>query len=249
MFDFKGRKILITGATSTIGSAICQQLATHHADLILMGSNSEKLTALQASLKHSDSHTAIVYDFNDCDALPSVLTQGIDTPVAGFVHCAGIRPLVPLRFFSKSAFESLIAINVTSAFLILQHLRKRPMRSEYGMSAVMISSVAGRVGQSAISGYSASKGALEAAVRSWAIELARENIRVNSIAPGYVEGRMLEEHKKVMPEEKYNEIVCSHPLGLGTPEDVANATTFLLSPWSRWITGTTLTVDGGYTAQ
>jgi len=80
------------------------------------------------------------------------------------------------------------------------------------------------------------------------MELAREQIRVNCIAPGMVKGEMFQELTKDLTEEHRAAIERDHPLGFGEPIDVANAAAFLLSPASRWITGTTLVADGGYTA-
>jgi NAD(P)-dependent dehydrogenase (short-subunit alcohol dehydrogenase family) len=97
--------------------------------------------------------------------------------------------------------------------------------------------------------YSATKGALIAMARSMALELARESIRVNCVAPAVVAAGMSEELQKTLSPEQFSAITAQHPLGLGRAEDVANAVAFLLADTSRWITGTTLTVDGGYTAQ
>lgn len=84
--------------------------------------------------------------------------------------------------------------------------------------------------------------------RSLAVELAREHIRVNCIAPGAVKTEMFGEFSKTLSEEQRAAIEREHPLGLGEPMDIAHAAAFLLAPAARWITGTTLVVDGGYTA-
>jgi NAD(P)-dependent dehydrogenase (short-subunit alcohol dehydrogenase family) len=96
--------------------------------------------------------------------------------------------------------------------------------------------------------YAASKGALNAMTKSLAIELGRKHIRVNTVSPGYVQTEMGEDIQKKIGKERYEAIIASHPLGLGHPEDVAASIGFLLSDASRWITGTDLVVDGGFTA-
>ena len=79
--------------------------------------------------------------------------------------------------------------------------------------------------------------------------MAAEGIRVNSIAPGYVKTKMAEQFQRALSEEQLRRLELLHPLGVGTPRDVANAVAFLLADTGRWITGTTLVIDGGYTAQ
>jgi NAD(P)-dependent dehydrogenase (short-subunit alcohol dehydrogenase family) len=107
----------------------------------------------------------------------------------------------------------------------------------------------GRVGSPASVGYSLSKGAIDAMTRSLALEYARKGIRVNAVAPGFVQTPMFEKTRTTWTKEQENRVEQLHPLGLGRPEDIANAIAFLLADASRWITGTVLVVDGGYTAQ
>jgi NAD(P)-dependent dehydrogenase (short-subunit alcohol dehydrogenase family) len=85
--------------------------------------------------------------------------------------------------------------------------------------------------------------------KSLAVELAPERIRVNCVAPGFVKTEMLEELRKLLTDEQMKALEDSHPLGLGEPRDVANALAFLLADTGRWITGSTLVMDGGYSAQ
>ena len=96
--------------------------------------------------------------------------------------------------------------------------------------------------------YAASKGALVAGAKALAIELAPEQIRVNCVAPGVVPTPLAAKLEETITESQLEAIRNRHPLGLGTPEDVAGAIAFLLADTGRWITGTTLVVDGGYTA-
>jgi len=114
-------------------------------------------------------------------------------------------------------------------------------------SHVQISSVAGIKGQVGFTAYAAAKGAMIAAVRCLALELAPRNIRVNAISPGWVETEMTEKIRSFSPES-YERNKLMHPLGLGTPADISNAAQFLLSDEARWITGINLMVDGGFCA-
>ena len=104
----------------------------------------------------------------------------------------------------------------------------------------------GEIGKAA---YSSSKGAVISGARSMAMELSRSNVRVNSISPAMVNTPILEKMFENIGEEAAEEILKKHPLGIGKPEDVANACIFLLSDAARWITGSNLVVDGGYSAQ
>ena len=113
---------------------------------------------------------------------------------------------------------------------------------------MLVSSAMGLVGRPGIPAYSASKGALVALARSAALELAKDQIRVNCVAPGFVRTEMLEQLREWLSSEQLAALEAQHPLGLGAPRDVAYAIAFLLADTSHWITGTTLVVDGGYTA-
>ena len=121
--------------------------------------------------------------------------------------------------------------------------------SEDGGSIVFISSVMGVVGENGKTLYSMTKGALISAVKSMSVELAPRKIRVNAISPGMVETPMSKNAIYSRNEESLDKLRKMHPLGFGKPEDVANASVFLLSDASRWITGTNLIVDGGYLAK
>ena len=106
-----------------------------------------------------------------------------------------------------------------------------------------------QVSRPGLTAYSASKGALSSLVKPLALELAREGIRVNCLAPAMVRTEMMESVFQNMSSEQLAQLEQKHPLGFGEPRDVANAAAFLIADTGRWITGTTIFVDGGYTAQ
>lgn len=155
---------------------------------------------------------------------------------------------MPLRNVNSSAVRDLFALNVTTAFMLAKGLRHKQVRKS-SSSIVFISSAVGLVGQPGVSVYSSTKGAILSMTKSLALELAREGIRVNAVCPGVVNTSMTKGLEKAIGQENFQTVIDAHPLGLGEPVDVANAILFLLSPSSRWMTGSALTVDGGYTAQ
>ena len=128
-------------------------------------------------------------------------------------------------------------------------LTKPAHMAEEGGSLVFITSVMATVGESGKSLYALTKGAVLAAAKSLAIELAPKNIRVNCVSPGVVVSPMSQKSFYSQGEETLNHIKSLHPLGLGTPEDVAAACVYLLSDAARWVTGSNLVVDGGYSAR
>ena len=165
--------------------------------------------------------------------------------ISGFIHSAGIRVTLPLRSMRPSYYEKMFAVNVISGFELARIISKKKYLDEKGASFVFIASIMGIIGDIGLVGYSATKGALISATKSMAVELASKNIRVNSISLGYIQTGMTKGFSKQLSEEQMNNLKKDYLLGLGEPEDAANACTFLLSDAARWITGTNLIIDGG----
>lgn len=247
--DMRERIILVTGASSGIGRETSIILSRLGARLILVARDIKKLNESQKLLT-GDGHIVEPYDLNELDAIPSWLKKITDKigPLDGLVHSAGTHLIKPIKFLKHEDMQNIFAINVGSAISLVKAFRQKNV-CRSSSSIVLISSVVGLLGQSGVSAYSASKGAVIALTKSLALELANEGIRVNCIAPGVVQTKMSERLFSVMTEHQINQIKNMHPLGLGTPEDVANAIAFLLTDMSRWITGSVLVVDGGYTSQ
>jgi NAD(P)-dependent dehydrogenase (short-subunit alcohol dehydrogenase family) len=138
--------------------------------------------------------------------------------------------------------------NFYSFVELVKHFSKRK-NNDNGGSIVAISSIASKVGARGLTAYCASKGALESAIRSLALELAAKNIRINSIAPGMIETQIYDGLKEIINNKEFEvDLKKRQIMGVGNPEDVASAAAFLLSDASKLITGTSLVVDGGYLA-
>jgi NAD(P)-dependent dehydrogenase (short-subunit alcohol dehydrogenase family) len=219
------------------------------AKIVLVARNKERLQQTFERLE-GEGHQVMPFDLTDVEAIPNWLKNltSADLPLDGLVHSAGIQITIPLKAMKISDYEKLMRINATSAYALAKGFRQRGV-CRTPASLVFISSVAGLVGQTGLSAYSASKAALIGLGRTLAIELVRDGIRVNCILPGLVETEMVSELNSTITPEQLQVIIQSHPLGLGRPEDVAYAAAFLIADTGRWITGTNLVIDGGCTAR
>lgn len=247
-WDLSGRVFLVTGASSGIGLATSVLLSQLGATLVLLGRNRERLAAVLPQLS-GDGHRLEAYDLDASENLPALLKVVAETsPLSGLVHCAGAQVIRPLRVLTTGEIDRLLRLNVNASLMLAKALRQKGVHTAQ-TSLVFVSSVMGLVGTAGRSAYCASKSALHAMTKSLAVELAPEGIRVNCVAPGMVRTRMLDEAGALVGREQLQRVEQLHPLGFGEPRDVADAIAFLLADTSRWITGTTLVVDGGYTAQ
>ena len=250
LFSLSNKTILITGASSGIGRSCAVQCSKMGASLLLMGRNVDELNRTVSELQPGTKVEIIVADFSKMVDLELLIAEKILTigKIAGFIHCAGVEKTLPLKKQTSEVFQSIFDINVFAGFELAKIISLKKYKAEKA-SFVFIASVAGMVGESGKTIYSASKGAVISGARSMSMELARSDIRVNSISPAMVKTPILEKMFDGIGEEATQNIIKKHPLGIGEPEDVANACVFLLSDAARWITGTNLVVDGGYTAQ
>lgn len=246
----QNKTILITGASSGIGRAIAKVFSVQGARVVAVGRDQSRLDKT-INLLSGTGHIAIQCDVANPLQVENLFDKacGIVGEIDSVIHCAGIQKTLPLQAIKESDFDEVFNTNVKSAQFIAKSYRKKLRYNKSGSSLIFISSVAAVCGEPAISTYSASKAALQGLSRSLASELARNNIRVNCIAPGHVETEMAIEFAKSLTNEQRLRIHDKHPLGLGKPEDVANAALYLASDLARWTTGTTLYVDGGYSAQ
>ncbi|WP_137899203.1 SDR family oxidoreductase [Sphingomonas sp. 2SG] len=244
-----GRHLLVTGASSGLGRAAALAFAEAGARLTLMGRDTGRLDETRARLA-GERHAAVATAFNDLEATAEAVKAIVSEhgTLDGVFHAAGTELVRPMRMFKNNNAAELFGAALYGSLGIARAAASRGVLSD-GASLVIMSSVAGLRGTAGMVGYSAAKAAVDGVVRSLACELAPRRIRVNSIAAGAVETEMHARLAKTLGESAIDQYERRHLLGFGRPADITNAAMFLLSSASTWITGTTLMVDGGYTAQ
>lgn len=239
--------ILITGASSGMGREMAVRFSERY-KVIVNGRNLERLQETVAMCQNSDQHLIWQYDLSNIDGLEDSLTSFLKdevTTVDYYVHCAGMMKNYPIKMVNAMMLQQTFNTNVLSAELITKMLVNKRLNNGALKSIVYISSNISGFGAKAHSVYGASKGALDAMMKSLAVELA-PNVRVNSVLPGAVRTALTEHVFE--DEELIDRMKATYPLGLGTTTDIYEAVNFLLSEGARWITGQQITVDGGRTA-
>ena len=241
-YSLEGKTILVTGASSGIGRATAIECSKMGAKVIITARNEIRLKKTLDSL-YGEGHSMILCDLScdsDLDNLVSELPE-----IQGLVNNAGYTQLLPVNFIKVDAFEKLLKVNTISPICLLQKaLKKKKIKGE--ASVVFTSSLAG-LGYTTPgnSMYTASKGAISSFIKNAAIELATKQIRVNAVCPGMVNTGILDNGS--VTEEQLQTDMKNYPLGrYGEPEEIAWQIINLLSDASKWITGTNVIIDGGY---
>lgn len=237
--------ILITGASSGMGREMAIRFSEHYR-LIVNGRNLERLQETVTLCHNPDQHLIWQYDLSNIELLEESLTVLLkeSEPVNYFVHCAGMMKNYPVKMVNVELLQQTFNTNVFSAELITKLLVNKKLNKNALKSIVLISSNISGFGAKAHSVYGASKGAVDALMKSLAMELAPA-IRVNSVLPGAVRTALTEHVFE--DEELIKRMEETYPLGLGNTSDIYEAVKFLLSDDARWITGQQLYVDGGRT--
>ncbi len=246
MIDLNGINVLVTGGSRGIGAAT--SLAFAKAGATVMVQYREREEEAAALIEEMGAISGHDHRRFPCDFLePSEITELFDYVGSewGKLDClvnnAGVWVHNPMSQFDEERFVQTMRINVRGPFLCLQHALPF-LRMSKEASVVNVASTSGQRGEAYYSPYSASKGALIAATKAWALELAPE-IRVNCVAPGWVDTQMCDEP---FAEGGRAEIEASIPLGrVASPDDVAGPILFLASPLARHLTGEILNVNGG----
>jgi NAD(P)-dependent dehydrogenase (short-subunit alcohol dehydrogenase family) len=245
----KDRRVLVTGASSGIGRAAAALIARCGGTLVVSGRDSARLEQTLSSLSGA-GHQAVALPLEEMDQVGDWLKDLATRmgPFDGIFHAAGVELVRPARLVKQQHVAEVFGSSVFATFGIAKSASQKGVLSD-GASLVFMSSVAGSRGQTGMMVYSAAKAAIEGAVRSLSCEMASRRIRANTLAAGAVVTEMHSRLTRGLIPEAVADYEGKHLLGFGDPQDVANATVFLLSDASRWITGTTVFVDGGYTVR
>ncbi len=245
LFRVDDRSILVTGASGSIGSAVCRSVAEFGGKVIGSGRDGKRLSETARSVS-GDNHSWITADLLSASQRYG-LVDGLPL-LDGFVFAAGMNQLKPMQYVEQDYLNRLQSLNYEVPLLLTAALLKaRKFRS--GASLVYIASIAGMIGTVGNAVYAGSKGGLISSLRCLALELAGRRIRVNSVAPGRVQSRLSDAIREQLSPDAMKRDESLYPLGYGEPDDVAGAAVYLLSKAARWVTGTTLIVDGGYTCK
>lgn len=247
MIDLTGRHIFIAGGSRGIGAAAARMAARCGADVsVNYLRNANAANAVVSDVETAGRHAfAVQADISDESATENAMDAAVAKlgPLRGLVVSAGIFEGSPIEEMSLEFWERTMAINLRGTFLTVRATARLMRQGGQGGSIVIYTSTAGQRGSNVYSAYATSKGAQILFMRSMAKELAPDNIRVNCIAPAWTDTDMAAPSLDAAGRE---EVARNFPLGrIGLPDDVAGPTVFLLSDLSGFITGTTVTVDGG----
>ncbi len=246
MKRFEGRVTLVTGASSGIGREIALSLAREGCQVALLARGREKLEFVAQEISQVGAEPLVLTaDAASLEQVQAVMVTLMDHfgGLDYLVNAAGRMLFRPFKSTGPAQWEPLVQTNLEGIFTIT-HEALKVMRA--GGSIVNLGSAAGQTGATAMSVYAATKAALVGFSRSLAKELSAIPIRVNVVSAGIVRTPMTDGLFRFFTSEQVHLLEKRHPLGYGTPEDIAPAVLFLLSDQARWITGTVLEVDGGY---
>ena len=246
--NLKGKTALITGATKGLGRGTAQAIAEAGGNIIAIGRNQSELNSLKKIIKKFKvKYTSFNCDVNDYNKMKNFITKLKKLDI--LVNNAGTN--IPESFLNvkKSSLETILNVNTKAVFNIAQLCANQiiKLKSKQG-SIINISSIFGIVAGQKRTVYSMTKFGVEGLTKGMALDLAKYNIRVNSVCPNIV---LTPRTKKYFADKKYNKYVKENTLinKVVTISDVATSVTFLASEASSMITGTSVVIDGGWTAK
>lgn len=245
--DLAGKVAVVTGGASGIGLAAAKAYLAKGAKVVIADFNEEGGKQETENLKNDGEAAFVKVDVASEESVENMIKFAVDTfgTVDIVVNNAGIGALSETHELSYEDYHKVISINQDGVFFGAKHAIRHMMNNGGGV-IINTASILGSVGEAGAFAYNASKGAVNLMTKSLALQYADKNIRVNAVAPGYVESGMVS--RDALGPEFYDQLVGKHPIGrLGRPEEIAHAIIFLSE--NDFMTGATVLVDGGYTAQ
>ncbi|RKQ41562.1 gluconate 5-dehydrogenase [Enterobacter sp. R1(2018)] len=246
LFSLAGKNVLITGSAQGIGYLLATGLGKYGAQIIVNDINQEKANAAVDKLRAADIR-AVTAPFNvtqktEIDTAIASIEEQVG-PIDVLVNNAGIQRRHPFNEFPEQEWNDVIAVNQTAVFLVSQAVTRRMVERKAG-KVINICSMQSELGRDTITPYAASKGAVKMLTRGMCVELARHNIQVNGIAPGYFKTEMT---KALVDNREFTDWLCKRTPAArwGNPEELIGAAVFLSSKASDFVNGHLLFVDGG----
>ncbi len=242
--DFKGKTVLVTGATRGIGQKIADSFVSLGAYVIATGTHPDKIEQLNKARKKGSKRTYHCVDFRDPQATSAFLKElDVYKRIDVCVNNAGINHINFLDETKEEDWNDIVGVNLRAPFMISRYLAKRMKKQRYGR-IVNISSIFGVISREKRSIYTMTKYGIRGMTVTAAIELGKYNVLVNSVAPGFIETDLT---KKNLSAKDKAVIKAQVPLKrLGNPQEVANVVLFLSSGLNTYLTGQNIVVDGGY---
>lgn len=246
---FQNKSALVTGSNRGIGAGIAKLLATQGARVAVTYSNPNSKAKAEETLHslpkvNAGEHILLEMNMSDESSIETAIQKCIESfgGLDFLVNNAGITKDALLLRMKTEQFDQVIQTNLRGCFIATRAATKFMLKAKKPASIVNITSVVGQTGNAGQSNYSASKAGLEAFTKSIAQELASRQIRLNCVAPGFIVTDMTD----ALTDEQKDKIKATIPMNsLGEVSDIANAVSFLLSDESKYITGHTLSVNGG----
>ncbi len=249
-FGLEGCAALVTGASGGIGRAIAAGLAAAGAAVALAGRDAQALEGMRRELEHAGRRAAaVVADLADAEGCRRTVDGALDAlgRLDILINCAGTNQRTPLLAVTPDEYDAIMAVNLRAAFFVSQ-AAAQIMSANGGGKIVNIGSLTCTVGLSDVGVYGASKAALAQLTKTMAVEWAQHNIQVNCLAPGFILTSLTEEPlwgDEAKRRWMLDRIPARRP---GLPEDLVGLALLLASPASGYLTGQTITVDGGFLA-
>ncbi|MBB3214969.1 NAD(P)-dependent dehydrogenase (short-subunit alcohol dehydrogenase family) [Ochrobactrum sp. RC6B] len=244
---FDGKVAIVTGGASGIGEATARAFIREGANVVIADYSEHGQQLANELAGGSERALFVKTDVADTKAVQALIAKTVETygRLDIMFANAGIAADGPIDELDETAWQKTIDINLTGVYVCDKYAIDQ-MRSQGGGVIVNCGSIHSHVGKSGVTAYAAAKGGVKLLTQTLAIDYGAQNIRVNAVCPGYIDTPLL----KDIPEDKKEALVALHPIGrLGRAEEVASVVLFLASDEASFVTGASILVDGGYTAQ
>lgn len=245
---FQDKVVIVTGGASGIGEITARQFAAEGAQVVIADFSEHGQAVADAIAQDGPRTLFVKTDVADSASVRNMVQRTVE--VFGRIDVlfanAGIAHDAPIDQLDEAAWTRTLDINLTGVYLCDRYVIQQMLAQGDGGVIVNCGSIHSHVGKNGVTAYAAAKGGVKLLTQTLAIDYGARGIRVNAVCPGYIDTPLLKE----IPAEAKAQLASLHPMGrLGRPEEVARAVLFLASDDASFVTGASLLVDGGYTAQ